>query len=76
MPEPDLYQPRRRAAFGSSSRQDTVSSRPSADSLDPESLLRGRRSGPSSGWRKLIYKASAGLIKPGESPRSAAATSS
>ncbi|WP_244893973.1 MinD/ParA family ATP-binding protein [Planobispora rosea] len=67
--EPDLYRPRRRQSpFGSSSRQDTVSPRPSADSLDPESLLRGRRSGPSGGWRKLIYRASAGLIKPGESP--------
>ncbi|GAA5046921.1 MinD-like ATPase involved in chromosome partitioning or flagellar assembly [Thermocatellispora tengchongensis] len=41
---------------------------PTADSLDPESLLRGRRNGPSRGWRKLVYKASAGMIKPGESP--------
>ncbi|GII84657.1 hypothetical protein Ssi03_26470 [Sphaerisporangium siamense] len=42
--------------------------RPTADSLDPVSLLRGRRNSPSSGWRKVVYKASAGLIKPGESP--------
>ncbi|MFI6324652.1 AAA family ATPase [Nonomuraea sp. NPDC050556] len=40
--------------------------RPSADSLDPESLLRGRRNAPSKGWRRLIYKASGGWIKPGE----------
>ncbi|MGW2200053.1 nucleotide-binding protein, partial [Streptosporangium sp. NPDC001682] len=29
---------------------------------------RGRRNAPAGGWRKLVYKASAGLIKPGESP--------
>ncbi|MFI0424301.1 AAA family ATPase [Spongiactinospora sp. 9N601] len=43
-----------------------LSGRPNADSLDPDSLLRGRRNGPSGGWRKLVYKASAGWIKPGE----------
>ncbi|RCG29129.1 MinD/ParA family protein [Sphaerisporangium album] len=42
--------------------------RPTADSLDPVSLLRGRRNAPAGGWRKIVYKASAGLIKPGESP--------
>ncbi|WP_308250277.1 nucleotide-binding protein [Sphaerisporangium fuscum] len=42
--------------------------RQTADSLDPVSLLRGRRNAPAGGWRKVIYKASAGLIKPGESP--------
>ncbi|GGQ25115.1 MinD/ParA family ATP-binding protein [Streptosporangium pseudovulgare] len=67
------YQPRRRhsappPAFSAPSRQSSGTSRPSADSLDPDSLLRGRRNGPSSGWRKLIYRATAGLIKPGESP--------
>ncbi|MBG0827076.1 AAA family ATPase [Planomonospora sp. ID67723] len=67
------YQARRRQvptpAFGSPARrQDPGAPRPSADSLDPESLLKGRRNGPSGGWRKLVFKASAGLIKPGESP--------
>ncbi|WP_248959639.1 MinD/ParA family ATP-binding protein [Sphaerisporangium perillae] len=42
--------------------------RQTADSLDPVSLLRGRRNAPAGGWRKVVYKASAGLIKPGESP--------
>ncbi|MGW4641869.1 nucleotide-binding protein [Sphaerisporangium sp. NPDC004334] len=42
--------------------------RPTADSLDPVSLLRGRRNAPARGWRKIVFKASAGLIKPGESP--------
>ncbi|MEU9891389.1 MinD/ParA family protein [Sphaerisporangium sp. NPDC051011] len=42
--------------------------RPTADSLDPVTLLRGRRNAPAGGWRKIVYKASAGLIKPGESP--------
>ncbi len=71
-PAQEPYQARRRhsappPAFSAPSRQ-ASGSRPSADSLDPDSLLRGRRNAPSSGWRKLIYKASAGLIKPGESP--------
>ncbi|GAA2684172.1 hypothetical protein GCM10010412_070310 [Nonomuraea recticatena] len=43
-----------------------VGDRPTAESLDPDSLLRGRRNAPSKGWRRLIYKASAGWIKPGE----------
>ncbi|MEV0613628.1 AAA family ATPase [Nonomuraea sp. NPDC050404] len=64
-------QPRRRPAptpvFTSSPRPPTTG-RPNADSLDPESLLRGRRNAPSKGWRRLIYKASGGWIKPGESP--------
>ncbi|GAA3122222.1 hypothetical protein GCM10010466_11370 [Planomonospora alba] len=73
-PVREPYQPRRRQsppppAFGSPARQQTSgTTRPSADSLDPDSLLRGRRKGPSGGWRKLVFKASAGLIKPGESP--------
>ncbi|MFF4416161.1 AAA family ATPase [Streptosporangium sp. NPDC001559] len=71
-PVRESYQARRRhsappPAFSVPSRQ-TSGSRPSADSLDPDSLLRGRRNAPSSGWRRLIYTASAGLIKPGESP--------
>ncbi|MEU6788257.1 AAA family ATPase [Nonomuraea angiospora] len=45
-----------------------ITGRPTADSLDPESLLRGRRNAPSKGWRRLIYKASGGWIKPGEPP--------
>ncbi|MFG1708456.1 AAA family ATPase [Nonomuraea sp. M3C6] len=45
-----------------------ITGRPTADSLDPESLLRGRRNAPSKGWRRLVYKASGGWIKPGEPP--------
>ncbi|MET8002957.1 MinD/ParA family ATP-binding protein [Nonomuraea glycinis] len=45
-----------------------VTGRPSADSLDPETLLRGRRNAPSKGWRRLVFKASGGWIKPGEPP--------
>ncbi|MEV7012949.1 AAA family ATPase [Streptosporangium sp. NPDC051022] len=71
-PVREPYQPRRRhstppPAFSAPSRQPS-GARPSADSLDPDSLLRGRRNAPSGGWRGLIYRASAGLIKPGESP--------
>ncbi|MFI7539523.1 AAA family ATPase [Streptosporangium sp. NPDC049376] len=71
-PVREPYQAKRRhsappPAFSVPSRQ-TSGSRPSADSLDPDSLLRGRRNAPSGGWRRLIYTASAGLIKPGESP--------
>ncbi|MFB9474952.1 AAA family ATPase [Nonomuraea salmonea] len=42
--------------------------KPTAESLDPESLLRGRRNAPSKGWRRIVYKASGGWIKPGEPP--------
>ncbi|MFF4988660.1 AAA family ATPase [Streptosporangium saharense] len=71
-PVREPYQARRRhsappPAFSAPSRQ-PAGSRPSADSLDPDSLLRGRRNAPSGGWRRLVYRASAGLIKPGESP--------
>ncbi|MEU8385190.1 AAA family ATPase [Streptosporangium sp. NPDC048865] len=74
-PVREPYQARRRQtspapSFGAPARQQPPGTAPrqSADSLDPESLLRGRRNGPAGGWRKLVYKASAGLIKPGESP--------
>ncbi|MFF3437916.1 AAA family ATPase [Streptosporangium sp. NPDC002721] len=75
-PVREPYQARRRQttpapAFGAPARQQQppgTAARQSADSLDPESLLRGRRNAPAGGWRKLVYKASAGLIKPGESP--------
>ncbi|GAA3419358.1 AAA family ATPase [Streptosporangium vulgare] len=74
-PVREPYQARRRQtapapAFGAPARQQPPGTAPrqSADSLDPESLLRGRRNAPAGGWRKLVYKASAGLIKPGESP--------
>ncbi|WP_242454309.1 AAA family ATPase [Bailinhaonella thermotolerans] len=39
-----------------------------ADSLDPMTLLRDRPTPPSTGWRRLVYRASGGLIRPGESP--------
>ncbi|MFG2071818.1 nucleotide-binding protein [Nonomuraea maritima] len=45
-----------------------VTGRPSVDSLDPDTLLRGRRNAPSKGWRRVVYKASGGWIKPGEPP--------
>ncbi|GII63468.1 hypothetical protein Skr01_35530 [Sphaerisporangium krabiense] len=70
---PDEFKP----AFAAPARQPrgakgaaaaATGARPTADSLDPVSLLRGRRNSPASGWRKVVYKASAGLIKPGESP--------
>lgn len=39
-----------------------------ADSLRPETLLRGRKRAPAGGWRRAVYKASGGLVRPGESP--------
>jgi MinD-like ATPase involved in chromosome partitioning or flagellar assembly len=41
--------------------------RESADSLTAEFLLHGRRSAPGSGWRRVVYRASGGLLRPGES---------
>jgi MinD-like ATPase involved in chromosome partitioning or flagellar assembly len=38
-----------------------------ADSLSTDMLLRGRRDVPAGGWRRVVYKASAGVIHPGES---------
>ncbi|WP_233525775.1 MinD/ParA family ATP-binding protein [Actinomadura spongiicola] len=38
-----------------------------ADSLSSENLLGERRIAPSSGWRRAVYKATAGSIHPGES---------
>lgn len=39
-----------------------------ADSLSADTLLRGRRTAPAHGWRRAVYKASGGMIHPGESP--------
>ncbi|MFD0683799.1 MinD/ParA family ATP-binding protein [Actinomadura fibrosa] len=39
----------------------------SAESLSSENLLGERRIAPSSGWRRAVYKATAGNIHPGES---------
>ena len=39
-----------------------------SDSLNAETLLRGRRHAPSDGWRRALYKVSGGLVHPGESP--------
>nr|WP_229805824.1 MinD/ParA family protein [Microbispora rosea] len=72
--EQEAYQPPRRPApsvqaFASPARTaKAAGSKPTADSLDPVTLLRGRRNVPATGWRRLVYKASAGLIKPGEAP--------
>jgi MinD-like ATPase involved in chromosome partitioning or flagellar assembly len=38
-----------------------------ADSLSTDMLLRGRRDAPMGGWRRVVYKASGGVIHPGES---------
>jgi MinD-like ATPase involved in chromosome partitioning or flagellar assembly len=38
-----------------------------ADSLTSESLLAARRPVPESGWRRAVYLATAGLVRPGES---------
>jgi MinD-like ATPase involved in chromosome partitioning or flagellar assembly len=40
-----------------------------ADSLSADTLLRGRRHAPAGGWRRALYKASGGVIHPGESPQ-------
>jgi MinD-like ATPase involved in chromosome partitioning or flagellar assembly len=40
-----------------------------ADSLSADMLLRGRRHAPAGGWRRAVYKVSAGVIHPGESPQ-------
>ncbi|MBC6468444.1 AAA family ATPase [Actinomadura alba] len=39
-----------------------------ADSLSADTLLRNRRSAPAGGWRRAVYKATAGAIHPGEAP--------
>ncbi|GAA0348910.1 AAA family ATPase [Actinoallomurus spadix] len=39
-----------------------------SDSLSADTLLRGRRQAPANGWRRALYKASGGVIHPGESP--------
>ncbi|MBC6457130.1 AAA family ATPase [Actinomadura sp. HBU206391] len=39
-----------------------------SDSLSADTLLRNRRSAPASGWRRAVYKATAGAIHPGEAP--------
>lgn len=68
--ERPVDRPRRRRAVPtptfSAPARPAAGARPSADSLDPESLLRGRRNAPSKGWRRMVYKASGGWIKPGE----------
>lgn len=70
-PEPPMPDRRRRPApvpVFSAPPRPPVTGRPTAESLDPETLLRGRRNAPAKGWRRVIYKASGGWIKPGEAP--------
>ncbi|MGI5493514.1 AAA family ATPase [Microtetraspora malaysiensis] len=38
------------------------------DLLTPELLLRPKRNAPASGWRRLLYQATGGIVHPGESP--------
>ncbi|GAA1463801.1 AAA family ATPase [Nocardiopsis exhalans] len=40
-----------------------------SDSLNAATLVRNRRQGPSTGWRRAVHTASLGLINPGESAR-------
>ncbi|GAB3693807.1 MinD/ParA family ATP-binding protein [Nocardiopsis oceani] len=40
-----------------------------SDSLNAATLVRNRRHGPSTGWRKAVHTASLGLINPGESAK-------
>ncbi|MEU8250190.1 AAA family ATPase [Nonomuraea sp. NPDC048916] len=70
-PEPPVPERHRRPApvpVFSAPPRPPVTGRPTAESLDPETLLRGRRNAPANGWRRVIYKASGGWIKPGEAP--------
>jgi MinD-like ATPase involved in chromosome partitioning or flagellar assembly len=39
-----------------------------SDSLSADTLLRNRRTAPAGGWRRAIYKATAGAVHPGEAP--------
>jgi MinD-like ATPase involved in chromosome partitioning or flagellar assembly len=38
------------------------------ESLSSSSLLRDRKQAPAAGWRRMVYKATAGVVHPGESP--------
>ncbi|MDR8407874.1 AAA family ATPase [Nonomuraea sp. 3-1Str] len=69
-PAPPVRRPSRPAPIPvfTASPRPPVTGKPTAESLDPETLLRGRRNAPSKGWRRLVYKASGGWIKPGEPP--------
>jgi MinD-like ATPase involved in chromosome partitioning or flagellar assembly len=40
----------------------------SRESLSSSSLLRDRKQAPAAGWRRMVYKATAGVVHPGESP--------
>ncbi|QVQ54957.1 AAA family ATPase [Spiractinospora alimapuensis] len=40
---------------------------PTAESLRPETLVRGRRQAPGGGWRRAVYTLTGGLVHPGES---------
>ncbi|MDA0638346.1 AAA family ATPase [Nonomuraea sp. MCN248] len=66
-PPPPRHRPAPVPVFNAPPRP-PLTGRPNAESLDPDTLLRGRRNAPSKGWRRLVYKASGGWIKPGEPP--------
>src|SRR5690606_13551949 len=40
-----------------------------SENLSPQALLKPRKAPPSSGWRRALFKASGGLIDPGESSK-------
>ncbi|WP_304452499.1 MinD/ParA family protein [Nocardiopsis sp. YSL2] len=40
-----------------------------SDSLNAATLVRNRRQGPSTGWRRAVHTATLGLVNPGESAR-------
>lgn len=60
--------PGRSAASGAAVRNEADQGETS-DSLNAATLVRNRRQGPSTGWRKAVHTASLGLINPGESAR-------
>ena len=43
--------------------------RPTADSLTADNVLKPQRKRPASGWRKALYLASGGLVNPGPSAK-------
>ncbi|MQA95574.1 MAG: AAA family ATPase [Streptosporangiales bacterium] len=59
---PSAYQPARPAYEPSTE---------NADSLSPANLLRGRKQAPAGGWRRAVYKATGGIVHPGESAEEA-----
>jgi MinD-like ATPase involved in chromosome partitioning or flagellar assembly len=64
---PAGYNPRDALAGGRGDPARLQEAAESTESLTPEFLLSGRRRAPSPGWRRVLYQASAGLIRVPES---------